>query len=62
MGRFGSGTMVKTDMATGVNNLMTPQEMYLSRPSYQMFTKKKFTGHIYQENRRRKFVRSYYGR
>ena len=53
---------LKTDMATGMNNLMTPQEMYLSRPSYQMFTKKKFTGHIYQENRRRKFVRSYYGR
>ena len=55
-------TLLRTDVDSGVHNAMTPKQMYLSRPAYQMFSQRKFAGHIYQELRRRKFVQSYYGR
>ena len=55
-------TWLQTDVEAGVHNAMTPKQMYLSQPAYQMFTQRQIAGH-YQEIRRRKFVqRSYYGR
>jgi hypothetical protein len=55
-------TLLRTDIEAGVHNAMTPKQMYLSRPKYQMFSQRKFAGHIHQEIRRRKFVQSYFGR
>ena len=55
-------TLLRADVEAGVHNAMTPKQMYLSRPAYQMFTQRQFAGHIYQEIRRRKFVQSYFGR
>ena len=58
----GAETLLRTDIEAGVHNAMTPKQMYLLQPAYQMFSQRKFAGHIYQEIRRRKFVQSYYGR
>lgn len=46
--------LLKEDIKNGLNENMTPQEMWRSKPEYQMFPLAKFRGHIYQEIRSRK--------
>jgi hypothetical protein len=47
-------TLLRTDVEAGVHNAMTPKQLCLSRPAYQMFSQRKFAGQIHQEIRRRK--------
>jgi hypothetical protein len=53
---------LKEDITNGLHNEMAPQALYKTRVEYQVFTLDRFQGHIYQENKRRKFITSYYGR
>ena len=54
--------LLKEDITNGLHNQMAPQALYRTRAEYQVFTLDQFRGHIYQENKRRKFISSYYGR
>lgn len=54
--------LLKDDITNGLHTQMTPLALYTTRAEYQLFTLDQFRGHIYQENKRRKFITSYYGR
>jgi hypothetical protein len=54
--------LLKDDISNGLHTQMTPRALYNTRTEYQLFTLDQFRGHIYQENKRRKFITSYYGR
>ena len=47
--------LLKLDMNQGLHSILTPRELWGSRVEYQLFTRKVFRKHIYQEDRSRKF-------
>lgn len=53
--------LLKLDITADLYPQHTPQEMYQSRRQYQDFSLEVFRGHIHQEIKRRKFVKSFYG-
>jgi hypothetical protein len=42
-------TQLKSDVANGFHQDMTPKELWMSRRSYQLFTLPKFRQHMYKE-------------
>lgn len=54
--------LLKLDVANQLHEKMTPRELYHSREVYQLYKLKKFRGHIHQEVKRGKFIKSYYGK
>lgn len=51
--------LLKEDVKNGLHLHMKPQEIWRSKPEYQMFPLSKLRGHIYQEVRGRR-CRSYW--
>jgi hypothetical protein len=47
--------LLKLDMDEGYHSILKPRELWGSRGEYQVFTRKVFRKHIYQEDRSRKF-------
>lgn len=48
--------LLQFDVDEGKHESMKPQELYHSRKEYQNYTLDVFRGHIYQEEKRRKFL------
>ena len=48
--------LLRSDVKAGKHEAMTPTELFLSRPEYQLFNKNKFKHRIYQEIRYQKYL------
>lgn len=53
---------LKIDITAELHLQMTPAALRATRNEYMLFGKTVFQGHIHQEVKRRKFIKSFYGR
>lgn len=53
---------LKIDITAELHLHMTPEALRATRDDYMLFGKTVFRGHIHQEVKRRKFIKSFYGK